>query len=103
MALMQITVLPLGSGSTSVGGLVAEMAAFLDGEGVKYELTDMGTVVEGSSSDLLALAARVHEVPFGHGVDRVVTQIVIDDRRDRQVAIGDKVSSVKRRMDPDKK
>ena len=98
MALMQINVLPLGSGSTSVGELVSAIITSLELEGVKYKLTDMGTVVEGEAGDLLKLAARIHEVPFQKGEKRVITQIVIDDRRDKGVTIGDKVSSVERRL-----
>ena len=98
MAFMQINVLPLGSGSTSVGEFVAAIITSLDLEGVKYKLTDMGTVVEGEAGDLLKLAALIHEVPFQKGEKRVITQIVIDDRRDKGVTIGDKVSSVERRL-----
>jgi len=99
MALMQINVLPLGSGSASVGEFVAAMITSLEREAVEYKLTDMGTVVEGEVGALLNLAARIHETPFQRGEKRVVTHIVIDDRRDRRVAIGDKVSSVKRRLE----
>ena len=99
MALMQINVLPVGSASASVGEFVADIIATFDEQGVKYKLTDMGTVVEGEVESLLGLAVRVHELPFQKGEERVVTQIVIDDRRDREVAIGDKVSSVERRLE----
>jgi uncharacterized protein (TIGR00106 family) len=98
MALMQINILPLGTASPSVGDFVADIITSFEDEGVKYKLTDMGTVVEGEAATLLELAARVHEIPFRKGEDRVVTQIVIHDRRDRQVAIGDKVSSVEQRL-----
>jgi uncharacterized protein (TIGR00106 family) len=99
MALMQINVIPLGGGSSSVGDFVAAIITSLEREGVEYKLTDMGTVVEGAVGDLLKLAARIHETPFQMGEKRVVTQIVIDDRRDKIVAIGDKVSSVERRLE----
>ena len=96
---MQINVLPLGSGSASVGEFVAAIITSLEREGVEYKLTDMGTVVEGAVGDLLKLAGRIHETPFQMGEKRVITQIVIDDRRDKIVAIGDKVSSVERRLE----
>ena len=47
-----------------------------------------------------ALAARMHEAGFAEGAGRVVTTIKIDDRRDRQAAIADKVASVKKRLKP---
>ena len=98
MALMQINTFPLGSGSSSVGEFVAEVISYLENEGVKYRLTDMGTVIEGDAGDLFALAARVHEIVFQKGEKRVVTQIVMDDRRDKKVGVGDKVSSVEQRL-----
>ena len=98
MALMQINVLPLGTGSTSVGEFVAGIIKTLAREGVVCKLSDMGTLVEGEAEDLFTLARRIHEIPFLKGAKRVVTQISIDDRRDKKVSIGDKVSSVKSRL-----
>lgn len=98
MALMQISAIPLGAGSSSVGDFVASIVKKLERRGITYTLTDMGTVLEGDSEDLLKIAAMVHEVPFQKGARRVVTQITIDDRRDKKVAIGDKISSVINRL-----
>ena len=97
MALMQLTVIPLGTGSPSVGDYVADIQKALEKEGVSFKLTDMGTIIEGEAAALLALAARLHELSFGHGLQRAVTQISLDDRRDRQDGLGDKVASVQRR------
>lgn len=98
MALMHLTVIPLGTGSPSVGDYVAEIQKMLESSGFAYELTDMGTVIEGATHELLALAARLAEAPFARGVDRVVTQISLDDRRDKKVSIGTKKASVVKRL-----
>lgn len=98
MALMQLTVIPLGLGSPSVGEYVADIEKFLQQEGVACQLNDMGTVIQGKGAELLGLAARIHELPFNKGVKRVITHIVLDDRRDQAVAIGDKVASVRARL-----
>ena len=98
MALMQLTVVPLGTGSTSVGDLVADFQRALEGEGVAFTLTDMGTIIEGDSATLLEIAARIHEMPFAKGVQRVLTNITIDDRRDKDVHLGDKTAAVRRRL-----
>lgn len=99
MALMQINVLPLGIASPSVGEFVGSIVKRLRQEGVAFRLTDMGTEVEGTAAELLTLAARLHEIPFGKGCRRVVTQVVIDDRRDKKVGLGDKVVSVNQRLE----
>ncbi len=98
MALMQINIIPLGSSSTSVGEFVAGVHKALEKENVKWELTDMGTVIAGTPAELLEIAGRIHEIPFQKGIRRVMTQIVIDDRRDKDVGLGDKVSSIKNRL-----
>ncbi len=99
MALMQITIIPVGTGSTSVGRFVADVQRLLEDAGVEYALNDMGTEIYGTPTELFALAARIHEEPFRQGAERVVTQIVIDDRRDLDRHIGDKQRAVRRRLE----
>jgi len=94
MALMHLTVIPMGTKSPSVGEYVADIQKVLEKKGFPYDLTDMGTIVEGSTEDLLKLAAQLAELPFSKGVNRVVTQISLDDRRDKKVSIGTKTASV---------
>ncbi len=100
MALMHLTIIPLGTGSASLGGYVADIQKVLEKSGYPYKLTDMGTIIEGSSKELLALAVQLSEIPFNKGADRVVTQINLDDRRDKKVALGDKTASVAARLAP---
>lgn len=98
MALLQLTVIPLGTATTSVGDHVAAIQKMLTNTDASFQLNDMGTVIEGEATELLALAARLHEVPFSNGAQRVVTQIVLDDRRDKEIHIGDKRAAVQRRL-----
>ena len=94
MALMHLTVIPMGTNSPSVGKYVADIQKVLEKTNFSYELTDMGTIVEGSTEDLLKLAAQLAELPFSRGINRVVTQISLDDRRDKNVSLGTKKASV---------
>ena len=94
MAIMQLTIIPLGTQSPSVGQYMAEIEQTLQREGIPHTLTDMGTIIEGEPQSLLALAARLHALPFAHGVQRVVTQMVLDERRDKKVKLGDKTAAV---------
>ncbi len=101
MALMQITIVPVGTGSTSVGNHVAGVQEMLRDRGCIYELADMGTVVYGTPAELLRLAVDIHEYPFSCGAQRVVTNIMLDDRRDKKQAIGDKRRAVQARLGGD--
>ncbi|WP_457573600.1 MTH1187 family thiamine-binding protein [Desulfolithobacter sp.] len=98
MALMQITIIPLGTGTPSVGDYVADVVQVLEDKEIPYVLNDMGTVIEGEVNELLGLASMLHELPFISGVERVITQIVLDDRRDVQRTLGDKPLAVRRRL-----
>lgn len=94
MAIMEISVAPLGTGSTSLSAFVAGCLELVVSSELRYRLTPMGTIVEGDVRELLDLARRLHEQPFSAGVSRVLTQLRIDDRRDRAVTMNDKVASV---------
>lgn len=98
MALMEISVVPLGLGTPSVGDHVAALVDYLRQHKIPHRLTDMGTVIEGPPAKLLQWALILHELPFEKGVQRVVTHITIDDRRDKKVALGDKTTSVEARF-----
>jgi uncharacterized protein (TIGR00106 family) len=98
MAIMEISVVPLGGADPSVGDFIAEVIRYLKQEGIPHELTDMGTLIHGHAARLLKVAQVLHEFPFERGVQRVVTHITIDDRRDKDVHLGDKVKSIKARI-----
>jgi uncharacterized protein (TIGR00106 family) len=95
---MEISVVPLGLGKTSLGDYIAAVVQYLETANLPHELTDMGTLVQGAPADLLRVAAVLHEFPFKQGVQRVMTHIAIDDRRDKEVFLGDKQKSVRARL-----
>jgi uncharacterized protein (TIGR00106 family) len=97
VAIMAISVSPIGTGSPSVGAYVAEAVRVIDLSGLRYELRAMHTEVEGDLPRLLALVPRIHRACFALGAQRVSTSIKIDDRRDAPSSIAGKVRSVKRR------
>ena len=96
MALLQLTMVPMGEG-VSVGDYVAEIKKQLEAENAVFHLQDMGTVIEGDIGYLLKLLGKIYETPFEQGAIRVVTSIMIDDRRDKEVHLGDKIVSVAER------
>ncbi len=97
MALMELTMIPLGAG-VGVGDFVADIQKRLEEENAVFKLTDMSTLIEGDVQHLLKLLGKIYETPFDNGAVRVVTNITIDDRRDKTVHIGEKIDSVKRRI-----
>ena len=59
----------------------------------------MGTSLEGSTADILAVVAELHAVPFELGIPRVYTVLKLDERRDREQTLEDKVESVRKLLD----
>lgn len=98
MAIMEISVVPIGTQSTSISSFVADCVKIVDEQGLKYEVTSMGTEVEGAVDDLLKLAAQLHRAPFSQGALRVLTIIRLDERRDKELRIAGKKASVLRRL-----
>jgi uncharacterized protein (TIGR00106 family) len=99
MPIATVNVIPLGTSSPSVGNYVADCIKVLEKAGAVFEVTAMGTVIDGEIEEILNMAAKVHEIPFEKGVLRVVTTITIDDRRDKKVTSREKLGSVMRRLD----
>ncbi|WP_454192682.1 MTH1187 family thiamine-binding protein [Paenibacillus sp. Marseille-Q7038] len=99
MAIAEVTIIPIGTGSTSLSSYVAELQQVLaEQPGITYELTSMSTIIEGDISDLLAAIAVLHEAPFASGAQRVSTSVKIDDRRDRVSSSKQKLQSVREKL-----
>ncbi len=100
MAIMEISVVPVGTGQPGISGYVRDCVKELEeaGEGISYEITAMGTIVQGDVERLLELAQRMHAVPFRSGAQRVLTSIKLDERLDVEASIEQKVRSVREKM-----
>lgn len=94
MAFMQITVLPMETGDTSLSAYIADIQEILRDTKLDYEMNDMGTVINGSPALLFQVAEALHSCPFHQGVQRVITQISIDERRDKEQLLGEKKGTV---------
>ncbi|WP_261129438.1 MTH1187 family thiamine-binding protein [Bacillus sp. Marseille-Q3570] len=96
MAIVDVTVVPLGTKTPSMSDYVAEVQKVLDenSDKISYQLTPMSTLIEGDLGDLFDVIQQIHEVPFKNGIERVSTNIRLDDRRDKQVKMEDKLKSV---------
>lgn len=99
MAVMEISVIPIGTETTSVSLYVAEAVKVLMAEkDLKYQTTAMCTVVEGDMKKLLEVAQRIHEAVINKGAKRVHTTIMIDDRRDKPLTMEGKIRSVQQKL-----
>ncbi len=100
MATADLTVIALGRPDASASAYIAEIQRRLTAQDrVKHVMHAMGTSLEGSTADILALVGELHAVPFEQGVPRVYTVLKLDERRDRpDQTLDDKVRSVQERL-----
>jgi uncharacterized protein (TIGR00106 family) len=98
MAVVFLTITPLGTGTPSVSRYVAGCERILRESGLNHELTAMGTIIEGDLDQILAVIRKMHESPFSQGAVRVSTFVKIDDRRDKEHTIAGKMKSVREKM-----
>jgi len=100
VATADLTVIALGRADASASQYIAEIQRRLERQdAVRYQLHAMGTSLEGSTADILAVVAELHAVPFELGIPRVYTVLKLDERRDREQTLEDKVDSVRRLLD----
>src|SRR3954463_13168312 len=94
MATADLTVIALGRADASASRYIAEIQRRLAAQDrVRYVMHAMGTSLEGSTGDILAVAGELHAVPFEMGIPRVYSILKLDERRDREQTLDDKVTS----------
>src|ERR671938_66555 len=98
MATADLTVIALGRRDASASEYIAEIQRRLRAQDrVRFRMHAMGTSLEGSTADILAIVGELHAVPFEMDVPRVYTVLKLDERRSRpEQTLDDKVSSVER-------
>jgi uncharacterized protein (TIGR00106 family) len=101
MVIASLTVTPVGTETPSLSQYVAECVRVLNEAELKHTLTPMGSVLEGPLEEILQIVAKVHEIPFSQGVQRVTTRLTIDDRRDKKATAQGKMDSVEKRLKKD--
>ncbi|MCM3784736.1 MTH1187 family thiamine-binding protein [Neobacillus mesonae] len=99
MAIAEVTIIPIGTGSTSLSPYVADLQRTLSQQpGIEYELTSMSTIIEGDLDAVFAAIRALHETPFSSGAQRVSTSVKIDDRRDKPSSSKQKLASVREKL-----
>jgi uncharacterized protein (TIGR00106 family) len=102
MATADLTVIALGRADASASTYIAEIQRRLAAQDrVRYLMHAMGTSLEGTTADILAVVGELHAVPFELGIPRVYTVLKLDERRDREQTLADKVASVERLLSSD--
>ncbi len=94
MIVAEVSVFPVGTGSTSLSRFIKKAIEELK-KRVRIYPNAMGTVIEAESLEEILSAIKVaHESLFSIGAKRVVTIIKIDDRRDVKSSVEKKIKAI---------
>jgi uncharacterized protein (TIGR00106 family) len=92
----EFSVVPVGKGE-ELAEFVAGVVDIIDRSGLPYQVTAMGTLVEGEWDDVLALIKECHFKMRRQGA-RVLTRISIDDREKAVNRLTGKVRDVEKAL-----
>ncbi len=94
----EFSIVPIGQKDTSLGPWVAEALKAISGvDGIEYELTPMGTIIEAEGmGPIFEAVSAAHESLVRKGANRILSTLRIDDRRDKPRTMLEKVESVRK-------
>ncbi|NIR50817.1 MTH1187 family thiamine-binding protein [candidate division KSB1 bacterium] len=95
--MVQLSIVPV-SNQTSISEPIAKAVKIIHESGLEYRLTPMGTLIKGEWKEVMNVVKMCHEA-VREDFDRVITQIKIDDFKDKDVAFDDKIKSVQKKSD----
>ncbi|GGI96508.1 hypothetical protein GCM10010885_02810 [Alicyclobacillus cellulosilyticus] len=99
MAIVAVSIVPVGTGSTSVSAYVAEAQKVLTRyPNLRFRLDPMFTNIEGDLREIFAAIADMHDALAKQGVQRFSTVVKIDDRRDHEHTMEEKVAVVEAKL-----
>jgi uncharacterized protein (TIGR00106 family) len=94
MIISQLSIAPVGK-DISLSKYVKKVINVLKENNIKFETNDMATVIETEDLEtLFNVVEKAHKAVIESGVQRVITELKIDDRRDKNVTMGTKIKSL---------
>ena len=95
MIIAQLSIAPVGK-EVSVSKYVKLVIETLKKGNVKFETNAMATVIETEDlNTLFDVVQKAHNVIITSGAERVITELKIDDRRDKDATIKSKINALK--------
>ncbi len=95
VVIVELNIIPLGVG-TSVGKFLVSALEEMEKMNVKHQITPMCTIFEAKNiEEAFRIVKIVHEAIFRIGVKRVITTVRVDDRRDVDRGMKEKLESLK--------
>ena len=94
MIISQLSIAPVGVG-ISLSKYVKEVIKTLKSNNLKYTSNDMATIIETKDLEtLFDVVKQAHNAVLSLGAKRVITELKIDDRKDKNIKLGVKKRSI---------
>lgn len=94
MPLLEIRIAPVGTATASFSSYIDRAINRIEEKNLNYQVTPTATVIEGELDELMEVAKNIHRDALQNGSDRVITNISIDDRADKPIALQQQVRAV---------
>jgi len=94
MIISQLSIAPIGK-DVSVSKYVKKVIEVIKKHDVKYETNAMATVIETEDLEtLFKIVQEAHMTIVNSGAERVITDLKIDDRRDKNATMESKIRAL---------
>jgi uncharacterized protein (TIGR00106 family) len=97
MVLVEFSMFPTDKGE-SVSQFVAQVLKVIDNSGIVYQLTPMGTILEGSWEEVMDVVAKCFHALEPHS-NRITAIIKVDYRKGKQSRMKSKIQKVETILD----
>lgn len=96
MVLLEFSMSPFGKGE-SLSPYVSRVLKVIDESGVTYQLTPMGTILEGEWDEVMAVVTSCFR-ELDKDCNRISTNIRIDYRKGKSSRMKQKINSLEKRL-----
>ncbi len=94
MIISQLSIAPVGK-DVNLSKYVKIAIGILKKNDIKFETNAMATVIETEDLEtLFKVVGKAHNAILESGAVRVITELKIDDRKDKDVTMGSKLRSI---------
>ena len=94
MIISQLSIAPIGK-DISVSKYVKKVIEVIKKHNVKSETNAMATVIETEDLEtLFTIVQEAHMTMVNSGAQRIITELKIDDRRDKNATINSKLKAI---------
>ncbi len=92
---VEVSILPIGTNEISIRKYIKEFVSILRNKGEKIHVNAMSTIIETNNlKRTIESILEAHEKMFKLGLKRLVLEIKIDDRRDKEQNYEDRIKDI---------